>query len=98
MAVAGNGRFVTVRLGGGGLIVDTRPGLNPLRLIRLMRAAIDRCGLDLSGLTVLTEAATGAYAVTGVLAAMAGAEVYALAGGTAFATSEELDRLTRELA
>ena len=28
---------------------DTRPGLDPRRLVRLMREAVDRCGLDLHG-------------------------------------------------
>lgn len=80
------------------MVPDIRPGLDPRRLIRLMSAAIDRCRLDLSGLTVLTEAATGAYVVTPVLAAMAGADVYALAAGTAYASSEEIQKLTAELA
>jgi hypothetical protein len=80
------------------MLPDMRPGLDPRRLIRLMRAAIDRCKLDLSGLTVLTEAATGAYVVTPVLAAMVGADVYALAAGTAYASSEEIQKLTVELA
>ncbi len=75
-----------------------RPGLDPRRLIRLMSAAIDRCRLDLSGLTVLTEAASGAYVVTPVLAAMAGADVYALAARTAYASSEEIRELTADLA
>ncbi len=79
-------------------MTDMRPGLDPRRLIRLMSAAIDRCSLDLSGLTVLTEAASGAYVVTPVLAAMAGADVYALAGGNAYASSAELQKLTVELA
>jgi hypothetical protein len=77
---------------------DTRPGLDPRRLIRLMSTAIDRCQLDLSRLTVLTEAATGAYVVTPVIAAMAGADVYALAAGTAYGSSEEIQELTTELA
>lgn len=64
----------------------------------MMSAAIDRCRLDLSGLTVLTEAATGAYVVTPVLAAMAGADVYALAAETAYASSEEIRRQAIELA
>ncbi|PXW52917.1 hypothetical protein [Chelatococcus asaccharovorans] len=52
----------------------------PARLVALMQQAIAATGLDLTGLTVLTEAATGAYAVTPVIAAMAGAEeVYAVA-------------------
>ena len=50
------------------------PGLNPQRLVRLMREAVERCELDLSGKVILTEAATGAYVVTPVLAAMADAE------------------------
>jgi hypothetical protein len=77
---------------------DVRPGLDPRRLARLMAEAIDRCHLDLSGLTVLTEAASGAYVVTPVLAAMAGAHVYALAAGTAYATRDEIGDLTGELA
>jgi hypothetical protein len=81
-----------------GMTLDMRPGLDPRRLIRLLNAAIERCQLDLAGLTVLTEAASGAYVVTPVLAAMAGANVYALAGATAYATSEEIQRLTVDLA
>jgi hypothetical protein len=77
---------------------DVRPGLDPRRLIRLIGAAIDRCRLDLSGLTVLTEAANGAYVVTPVLAAMAGADVYALAASTAYASDEEIKNVTTELA
>lgn len=63
-----------------------------------MNTAIDNCKLDLSGRTVLTEAANGAYVVTPVLAAMAGADVYALALPTAYATTDELVALTTRLA
>jgi len=77
---------------------EARPGLNPPRLIRLIEAAIERCRLDLSGLTVLTEAASGAYVVTPLLAAMAGAEVYALASGTAYSSADGIQELTLELA
>jgi hypothetical protein len=80
------------------MATDLRPGLDPRRLTRLMSAAIERCGLDLSGLTVLTEAASGAYVVTPVLAAMAGAEVHALAAATAYASSEQISELTTDLA
>lgn len=80
------------------MTLDMRPGLDPRRLIRLMSMAVERCSLDLSGLTVLTEAASGAYVVTPVLAAIAGADVYALAAGTAYASSEEIQRVTVELA
>ncbi|WP_406696210.1 hypothetical protein V5E97_35000 [Singulisphaera sp. Ch08] len=56
------------------------PGLNPGRLANLMRQAVRRCRLDLSGAVVVTEAATGAYAVTPILAAMAEAsKVFAVA-------------------
>ncbi len=77
---------------------DSRPGLNHRRLVRLMNAAIDRCGLDLAGYTVLTEAASGAYVVTPVLAAMAGADVYALGTGTAYASADEIEAATTGLA
>lgn len=63
-----------------------------------MSAAIDRCQLDLNGLTVLTEAANGPYVVTPVLAALAGADVQALAASTSYATAAELAAVTRELA
>ena len=63
-----------------------------------MRAAVDRCDLDLTGLTVLTEAASGAYVVTPVLAAMAGAEVFAVAAGNAYASGDEIRELTGVLA
>jgi hypothetical protein len=75
-----------------------RPGLDPRRLVRLMNETADRCRLDLRGRTVLTEAATGPYLVTPVLAALAGAEVYALAATTAYATADELEELTSDLA
>ncbi len=41
---------------------------------RIAREAIAKFHLDLKGMTVLTEAATGAYAWTAVMAAMAGAD------------------------
>lgn len=57
---------------------DVRPGLDVRRLSRLIAVAVERCALDLSGISVLTEAATGPYVVTSVLAATAGARVVAL--------------------
>ncbi len=44
------------------------------RTVRLICNAIRSFGIDLSGITVLTEAATGDFAVTPVIALMAGAE------------------------
>ncbi|HEX5496992.1 MAG TPA: hypothetical protein VFX70_20715 [Mycobacteriales bacterium] len=76
-----------------------RPGLNPARLAALTRAAVHRCALDLSGRVVLTEAASGAYSVTPVLAALAGAEhVFAACRDTRHATVATVAEATGELA
>lgn len=80
-------------------MIDSRPGLNPQRLARLMRAAVARLRLDLRGLSVLTEAASGAYAVTPVLAALAGAErVDALTRDTRYGSAEQVAAQTLALA
>ncbi len=64
------------------------PGFDPRRLVALMRAAVERCELDLTGFTVLTEAASGAYASTAVIAALAGAaRVLAVVKDTAHGSS-----------
>ena len=55
--------------------------------------------LDLAGATVLTEAATGAYVVTPVLAALGGAGVVnAVTRATRFGSVDEVAEQTRELA
>lgn len=78
---------------------DTRPGLNPHRLVSLMRQTIDSCDLQLQNAIVLTEAATGAYAVTPVVAAMAGAEkVFAITRSSRYGTIEQVKALTEQLA
>ena len=59
--------------------------------------AIDRLELDLSGKVVLTEAATGAYIVTPVIAALAGAEVYAFTKDTRYGTVADVTKQTNEL-
>jgi hypothetical protein len=51
-----------------------RPGLAPARLAALMEDAVARTRLDLRGAVVLTEAASGPYVVTPLLAALAGAD------------------------
>jgi hypothetical protein len=48
-------------------------------MLSSIRRRIDILGLDLAGLSVATEAATGAYACTAVIAALAGARVHAVA-------------------
>jgi len=71
---------------------------NPARLVALIRATIDFLALDLSGLTVLTEAASGPYVVTPVIAALTGAaRVIALTGGSRYATAEQVSAQTRAL-
>ena len=69
-------------------------------LLTSARQRIAALGLDLSGLTVITEAATGHYASTAVIAALAGARrVFALARGTArHGSAEEAAEATMSLA
>lgn len=75
------------------------PGCRPERLARLARTAVQRCQLDLTDLVVFTEAASGAYAVTPVLAALAGARrVYALAPSSESGSFEEIKQATDALA
>ena len=78
---------------------DVPPGFSLPRLKALMHRAIDATGLNLSGLTVLTEAASGAYASTAVLAAMAGADqVYAFVRPSRYGSVAEIEASTLELA
>jgi hypothetical protein len=71
---------------------------NPARLMRLIRDSITFLGLDLSGLTVLTEAASGPYVVTPIIAALAGAEqVLALTCDSPYASVEAVMAQTRAL-
>lgn len=62
-----------------------------------LEEAVNRLALNLKGKTVLTEAATGAYVVTPVLAALAGAKVYAFTKTTRYGTVEEVKKLTYDL-
>jgi hypothetical protein len=64
------------------------------KLVRQVRAL----ELDLKGKTVLTEAASGAYIVTPVLAAIAGAKVFAFSKTTRYGKVEEIFSNTRTLA
>jgi hypothetical protein len=75
------------------------PGLHPDRLVRLVRRAVTECELDLDGATVLTEAATGAYVVTPVVAALGGAErVFALSRNTRYGSVADVTEVTFDLA
>lgn len=76
-----------------------RPGFAPQRLASLVRDAVAECRLDLSGRTVVTEAATGAYAVTPVIAALAGAgRVVAVTRPTRYGSVGEVRAATMRLA
>jgi hypothetical protein len=68
------------------------------QLIGRLREIVDLVGLDLSDITVLTEAATGAYAVTPAIAALAGARVTAFTRASRFGTVEDVRRQTARLA
>jgi hypothetical protein len=71
---------------------------NPLRLPSLVREAIARLRLDLKGLVVLTEAASGPFVVTPVIASLAGAErVVALTRNSSYASARLVVRQTRAL-
>lgn len=79
--------------------LTTLPGLHPARLVRLMADAVAACRLDLSGSVVYTEAATGPYVVTPVLAAMAGAdEVIARTRSTRYGSADAVMAQTLALA
>ena len=66
-------------------------------LIEKLIKRVDALKLDLKGKTVLTEAASGAYIVTPVLAALAGAKVYAFSKTTRYGTTEDIFRNTAKL-
>src|SRR5262249_30675931 len=75
-----------------------RPGFHPGRLHRLIIDALAQTRLRLERRTVLTEAASGAYVVTPVLAALAGARVQAFTRTTPYGTFDEVVAATRALA
>jgi hypothetical protein len=80
-------------------VTSSLPGLNSARLLRLMQEAIRGCDLNLEGLTVLTEAATGAYIVTPLIAALAGASrVFAVTKDSRFGSAETVTESTMQLA
>jgi hypothetical protein len=71
---------------------------NPLRLSSLIRRQITFLQMDLSGLTVLTEAASGPYVVTPIIASMAGAKrVIAITRSSSYATADDVISQTRAL-
>jgi hypothetical protein len=66
-------------------------------LVDKLLRRIEALELDLRGRTVLTEAATGAYVVTPVLAALAGARVLAFTRATRYGSVDDVFAGTRRL-
>jgi hypothetical protein len=72
---------------------------NEIRCRRLVEGAIGQFSLNLQDHIVLTEAATGYYILTPLIAALAGAKrVYALAGDSIYGTAQEASAATVDLA
>lgn len=69
--------------------------INPLRSIELIKKAIKFNKLNLNKLTVFTEAASGEFIYTPIIAAMAGAEkVYAITADSNYASKEDVEKDT----
>lgn len=75
------------------------PGFAAQRVVELMRRSITATGLDLSEVILVTEAANGAYSVTPVIGALAGAKrVYALARSSRYGAVRDVSARVSELA
>lgn len=72
--------------------------MNPNRARRLIEQSIEMLNLDLSGLTVFTEAASNNYIFTPVIAAMAGARVYAITSDSHYGAAKEIKEHTYDFA
>ena len=59
--------------------------------------SLEKFNLNLKGKNVLTEAATGNYVVTPIIAALAGANVYAFTKNSKYGTIKEVKKQTIEL-
>ncbi len=68
------------------------------RSLRLIRETVKRLQLDLTGFKVVTEAATGHFAVTAPIAALAGAHVQAIAADSPFGSAADAARATLDVA
>ena len=71
---------------------------NPLRLAQLIRTTIEQLMLDLSDLAIMTEAASGPFVVTPVIAKLAGGKrVMALTRDSEYASTDEVIEQTQAL-
>ncbi len=69
------------------------------RINKILRQCIEQFNLNLEGLVVFTEAATGHYLHTPILAALAGAKkVYAIAADSRYGSKEQVKEQTMEAA
>lgn len=66
-------------------------------MVETIQHAIDQFGLDLKGINVLTEAATGNYTATPVIAAKAGARVVAYTQHSDYGTVDQVKKQTQAL-
>ena len=67
---------------------------NPERVERLMRSAVSRLDLDLNGIAVLTEGASGNFIVTPLMAALAGSpHVVALSADSRYGKASDVARI-----
>ena len=72
---------------------------SPNRVIKLIKNSISYQKLDLSGLTILTEAANGYYSLTSIISAMAGADkIFAITQDSRYASIEHVKKQTMLLA
>lgn len=71
---------------------------NPHRVKRLIDDAIKFNKLDLTDLVVFTEAASKNYVVTPVIAAMAGAKVYAITSDSQYGKARDIEEFTYNFA
>lgn len=74
------------------------PSADRRRVVSLSRRLIREFQIDLEGLTVLTEAATGIFAVTPTLASLAGARVFAIAKSTSYGSAGRAIAESKKLA
>ena len=67
---------------------------NPYRVRKLIEDSIKFNKLDLTGLVVFTEAASRNYVVTPIIAAMAGAKVYAITSDSRYGKAKDVELFT----
>jgi len=73
--------------------------MNVSRAYKVIQTSISTFSLDLSGLVVLTEAATGYYMLTPLIGALAGADaVYALSLDSRFGEAKDIQREIMKMA